>query len=119
MNQEAFENWSHKHFVPEVWAFLKERALPQKVVLLLDNAPCHTRDSTLTSEYCLIIVQFLPSEVTAIIQPMDQAMIVSMKQCYRTGLLRNLADKDDTITGLWKKNECWMIYMVYLGHGLP
>jgi hypothetical protein len=43
MDREIFENWFHKHFVPEVWAFLKERGLPQNAVLLLDNAPSRPR----------------------------------------------------------------------------
>jgi hypothetical protein len=30
IDREIFENWFHKHFVPERWAFLKERGLPLK-----------------------------------------------------------------------------------------
>jgi hypothetical protein len=60
MDREIFENWFHKHFVPEVQAFLKERELLQKAVLLLDNAPSHPREGILTSNDDLIIVKFLP-----------------------------------------------------------
>jgi hypothetical protein len=28
MDREIYENWFHKLFIPEVWAFLKERGLP-------------------------------------------------------------------------------------------
>jgi hypothetical protein len=45
----------HKHFVPEVRAFLKERGLSQKAVLLLDNAPPRPRDSVLTSTMALLL----------------------------------------------------------------
>jgi hypothetical protein len=38
MNRKISQNWLHMQFVPEVQAFLKERGLPQKAVLLLDNA---------------------------------------------------------------------------------
>jgi hypothetical protein len=82
MDREIFENWFHKHFVPEVWAFLKERGLPQKAVLLLYNAPSHPRESILTSDNGLKVVVFappLPPNVTAIIQPMDQGVVASMK----------------------------------------
>jgi hypothetical protein len=58
-----FENCFNKHFVPEVWAFLKERGLPQKAVSLLDNAPSHQRHSVLTSNDGLIVVKFLPPSV--------------------------------------------------------
>jgi hypothetical protein len=44
MDAESFEKWFQKKFVPEDWFFLKEKKLPQKVVLLLDNAPFHPND---------------------------------------------------------------------------
>jgi hypothetical protein len=77
-DREIFENWFHKHFVPEVQAFMKERGLPQKGVLLLDNAPLHPRESIPTSNDGLI-VKFLPPNATAVIQPMDQGVIISVK----------------------------------------
>jgi ribosomal protein S8 len=77
---DSFENLFHKHSVPEVWAFLKERELPQKAVLLLHNVPSHPRQIVMTSDNSLIDVKFLPPNVTAIIiQPTDQGMIASMK----------------------------------------
>jgi hypothetical protein len=97
MDREIFENWFHKHFVPEVQAFLKERGLSQKAVLLLGNAPSHPKDNILTTDDDLIIVKFLPSNVTAIIHPKDQGVTVPMTQCYRAYLLITLADKDDNI----------------------
>jgi hypothetical protein len=65
MDRKILKNWFHKHFVPEVQAFLKERGFPQKAVLLLDNAPSRLTESVLTSNDGLIVVKFL-------IQPMDQ-----------------------------------------------
>jgi hypothetical protein len=82
MDREVFENWFHKHFLPEVRAFLKERRLPQKAVLLIDNAPSHPKESVLTSDDGIILVKFLPPappNATAIIQPMDQEATVFMK----------------------------------------
>jgi hypothetical protein len=75
MDMEISENWFHKHFVPQVWAFLKERRFLQKVVLLPDNSPSHPRKSMLTSDNGLIIVKLLSSSVTALIQPLDQGVI--------------------------------------------
>jgi hypothetical protein len=103
MERGTFENWFHKQFVPEVWAFLKQRGLRKKAVLLLDNAPSHPRKSVLTSDDSLIVVKFLPTNVIAIIQPMDQGANASMKQCYRADLLRTLADEDENVIELWKK----------------
>jgi hypothetical protein len=55
MDRESFENWFHKHFVLEVWAFLEERELQQKAALLLDNAFSHPTESVLTSDDDLIV----------------------------------------------------------------
>jgi hypothetical protein len=60
MDREICEYCFHKHFVPEVQAFLKESGLPQKVLLLLDNVPSHPQESVLTSGDGLFIVKFLP-----------------------------------------------------------
>jgi hypothetical protein len=72
MDREIFESLFHKHFVLEVWAFLKDSGLPEKAVLLLDNAPSHPRQSVVTSDDGLII-KFLP--------PMDEGVIAPMKCC--------------------------------------
>jgi hypothetical protein len=103
MDREIFENQFHKHFVPEAQSFLKERGLSQKAVLLRDNAPSHPTESILTSNDVLIVVKFLPPNVIAVIQPMAQGVIVSMKRCYWADLLRNLADEDNNIMAVWKK----------------
>jgi hypothetical protein len=42
--------WIRKLLKTDLWALLKERGLPQKVMLLLYNAPCHPRQSVLTYE---------------------------------------------------------------------
>jgi hypothetical protein len=75
MDREISEIWFYRHFVPDVQAFLKERGLPQKAVLLLVNAPSHPRESILTSDDDLIIIKFCPPSVTANVQPMDQGVI--------------------------------------------
>jgi hypothetical protein len=54
---------------------LKSLDLPQKAVLLLDNAPSHPNEDILKSEDGNIFVKYLPPNVTAMIQPMDQGVI--------------------------------------------
>ena len=53
MDRDIFENWLKKKWVPEVQAFLKNKELPQKAVLLLDNAP-HRNESVLKTNDGLI-----------------------------------------------------------------
>ncbi|GBM79646.1 hypothetical protein AVEN_203075-1, partial [Araneus ventricosus] len=52
---------------------LEDVGLPQKAVLLLDNATSHPSKEILKSEDGNIFVKYLPPNVTAHIQPMDQA----------------------------------------------
>lgn len=102
MDREIFHKWFHNDFVPQVRSFLAGRGIEQKAVLLLDNAPSHPDKSTLISDDGLITVMYLPPNVTALIQPMDQGVISTMKRSYRTTLLKSLIEEENLIS-LWKK----------------
>ena len=52
------------------------------VLLLIDNAPGHV-----IGEYSNIRIQFLPPNITAKLQPLDQGIIKSTKHNYRTILM--------------------------------
>uniref|UniRef100_A0A2S2QI26 Jerky-like n=1 Tax=Sipha flava TaxID=143950 RepID=A0A2S2QI26_9HEMI len=71
MNGNIFKNWFFETFVPTTKTFLKQKKLPEKAVLFIDNAPCHPSESELRDGE--IYVKFLPPNVTALIQPMDQS----------------------------------------------
>jgi hypothetical protein len=70
------ENWFHKEFMPEVHSFMKEKLFPEKAVLLLKSGPFYPK--TLSSGGDLMIVKFLSPSVSAVIQHMDQGVIVSV-----------------------------------------
>jgi len=103
MNREIFEDWFKKKWVPEVQSFLKNKGLPQKAVLLLDNAPSHPHESILKTNDGLMVSKFLPPNVTSLIQPMDQGVLSSMKRLYRQKLLKTLVEEDDNLINFWKK----------------
>lgn len=88
MNSEIFKNWFHSEFVPKVEKFLKENDLPRKALLLLDNAPSHPATDELTDGEIKTV--FLPPNVTAVCQPMDQGVLEMMKRRYRKRLLQYL-----------------------------
>jgi hypothetical protein len=44
MDKEVFENSFYKHVVAEIQAFPKERGLPQKALLLMDDVPSDPRE---------------------------------------------------------------------------
>ena len=59
---------------------LKSQNIPQKAVLLIDNALSHPGESVFKSENGNFFVKFLPPNVTALFQPMDQGVIASIKK---------------------------------------
>ena len=77
MTLNIFHSWFTDEFIPKVRQHLKDIGLEQKAVLVLDNAPSHTKfykDSPVGKDYKMWCV-FLPANTTALIQPMDQAVL--------------------------------------------
>lgn len=92
MNQAIFTAWFKEKFVPSVRDHLEKQGLPQKAVLLLDNAPSHPGESILKSDDNSIFVHYLPANVTSLIQPMDQGVISCLKRRYKKIFLRFLLE---------------------------
>lgn len=88
MDAALFKNWFFEQFVPKTEKFLKKNRLPRKALLLLDNAPSHPDVNELKSGD--IKVMYLPPNVTAILQPMDQGVLENLKRNYRRSLLQEL-----------------------------
>ena len=110
-----FADWFHKEFVPAVKKHMSEKCLPVKALLLLDNAPAHPNESILLSSDKSIKAMFLPPNTTALIQPMDQGVLESLKRRYRKSLLRKLLlldqEGDSMIDFVKKINVKDAIYM--------
>lgn len=70
---------------------MRDAELPEKALLLLDNAPSHPAIEELCSDDGKIVTMLLPPNVTALIQPMDQNVIRLTKLYYRTSLLSMIA----------------------------
>ena len=89
--------------------------LPVKALLLLDNAPAHPDESVLLSSDKSIKAMFLPPNTTALIQPMDQGVLESLKRRYRKSPLRKLLlldqEGDSMIAFVKKINVKDAIYM--------
>lgn len=102
MNQQIFQEWFEKIFVPQVRKHLDSKNLPMKAVLLIDNAPSHPNTSVLKSSDGQIFAHFLPPNVTALIQPMDQGVIATMKRTYRTKLLLSKIEEGCDFKEFWK-----------------
>ncbi|XP_064421026.1 jerky protein homolog-like [Latimeria chalumnae] len=103
MDRSIFKDWFDKNFVPQVREHLTSKGLPKKAVLLLDNAPAHPNENVLRSNDGKIFVKYLPPNVTALIQPMDQGVIATMKRHYRAGILQKHVDEGNDLKTFWKK----------------
>lgn len=86
MNTTIFETWFKEEFIPKVKLFLKNRKVPIKAVLLLDNAPSHPPEEKLNEQE--IAVNYFPPNTTSILQPMDQGIIENLKRHYRLKFLK-------------------------------
>ncbi|XP_055633562.1 jerky protein homolog-like [Toxorhynchites rutilus septentrionalis] len=88
MTRLLFRQWFHEEFVPAVRKFSAERGLEPKALLVLDNCTSHYDvDESLQSDDGLIQVIYLPPNVTAECQPMDQAVINAIKRKYKRKLM--------------------------------
>ena len=90
MDTEIFSWWFHKQFVPFVRAKLSDMGLEEKAILFLDNCSAHPEAENLISNDGKYTARFFRPNVTALIQPMDQGVMESMKRIYHKILLRDL-----------------------------
>ena len=51
MDRQIFYKWFHETFVPAVTKFNKENDLPQRALLIIDNATCHPDENEKTSRW--------------------------------------------------------------------
>ncbi|XP_054087866.1 jerky protein homolog-like [Zeugodacus cucurbitae] len=103
MTSAVFKEWFHESFVTQVTSFLKEKGLPIKALLLIDNAPSHPNEVQLATEDGQILAMFMPPNGTPLIQPMDQNAIKITKLHYRNSLLASIAATNSNLLDSMKK----------------
>jgi hypothetical protein len=110
--QSLFKEWFFDSFVPAATKNLQDKNLPAKAILSLDNATAHCDKESLTTEDGNFTVHFFPPNTTALLQPLDQHIIKSVKTGYRKKLLLKLASMngDDVGEKLKKINMKDVVY---------
>ncbi|XP_051785915.1 tigger transposable element-derived protein 1-like [Erpetoichthys calabaricus] len=111
VTQVIFNEWILETFAPAVKKFLLEKELPLKALLILDNAPSHSKDleEILQENYPFIKVQYLPPNTTSILQPMDQQVIANFKKLYTRALFNKVFEECEfggdnmTVRKFWKE----------------
>ncbi|GFT54226.1 tigger transposable element-derived protein 2 [Trichonephila clavipes] len=91
MNSALFSEWYSKdYFIPNVEKLCEREGKTGKVLLILDNAPCHLPVKILKAIDDDFSVMYFPPNVTALVQPMDQGVIEKLKRVYRKQVLLRL-----------------------------
>lgn len=93
MDSDIFKEWFENKFVPRVEKFLFSKNVSLEAVLLVDNCRSHKYLKCRSIE-----VLFLPPNMTSILQPMDQEIIMVIKLYYQQLLMDAVleAQKKDT-----------------------
>ncbi|GFY55389.1 HTH CENPB-type domain-containing protein [Trichonephila inaurata madagascariensis] len=80
MNSALFSEWYSKDFFPNVKKFREREGKTGKVLLILDIAPCHPPVEILNAVEDYFSVMYLPQNITALVQTMDQCVIEKFKR---------------------------------------
>uniref|UniRef100_A0A8C9SKK2 HTH CENPB-type domain-containing protein n=1 Tax=Scleropages formosus TaxID=113540 RepID=A0A8C9SKK2_SCLFO len=101
-----FEDWFFNCFIPEVEKYCREKGIPFKILLILDNAPGHP--AHLDDFHPNVKVVFLPSNNnTLLIQPMEQGVMANFKAYYLRATFAQAAaaldrDPNQMVRDFWK-----------------
>ena len=80
-SRQFFVEWVHETFGPQAKEYLKEKQLPLKSLLVMDNTTAYPQDldDNLPDGIDFIKVKFLPSNTTHLRQPIEQ-QVISMRE---------------------------------------
>ncbi|KRX98496.1 Jerky -like protein-like [Trichinella pseudospiralis] len=100
-DRRFFSRWYNETFIPHVEEYQQKAKRSGKVLLIIDNAPCHPSSELLYRKDSLFKVLFLP---LSLVQPIYQTVIQSLKKRYRKEVLRKIvlleADGRDLVSQL-------------------
>lgn len=77
---------------------------PLKSNLLLDNVPSHTTQTNLKVNDEMSFTKFLPPNVTDLIQPMDQGVILMFEKTVPSTYFTKICQRRDKYKKLFTKN---------------
>uniref|UniRef100_A0A8C9SH57 HTH CENPB-type domain-containing protein n=1 Tax=Scleropages formosus TaxID=113540 RepID=A0A8C9SH57_SCLFO len=108
VTQEVFIDYIRSYFSPFVEQYCKENSLPNKALLIIDDAPGHTADVRYADN---VEVLLLPPNTTSLLQPMDQGVKATFKAYYLQLLMKHLvneAEKDSSLKDVWRQFDIKM-----------
>lgn len=93
MTGTIFREWLTLHAIPEWKEYCRKENMDFKILLLMDNAPCHPKNLNDVSPHVKVV--FLPPNTTCLIQPMDMGVIRAFKAYYTRRTFDRLIDAMD------------------------
>lgn len=104
VTSKMFEDWFQNIFAKETETYMKIKNLDFKIMLVIDNAPCHPKNL----KHPNIEVVFLPPNTTSLLQPLDQGIIATFKSYYIKISLQFILDLMEKmpnldLSDLWKE----------------
>jgi hypothetical protein len=130
---QAFCEWVKRQFIPIVNDFKRLNDQHGDVLLLLDNHRSHSppakKKTTVLPMHHGLKYEFLPARTSALIQPMDQGIIRSMKCLYLAKLEEEYASQREHVEyedffravnpakACELLNECWPVASATLQNG--
>ena len=91
MTADIFDEWIATTCIKFIEKYNKDHNLPNKALLLMDNASVHKKKN-LKNIHETIKVQFLPANVTPLVQPLDQGVIAVLKRLFLKETLKQMVD---------------------------
>lgn len=92
--ETTFKTWFNECFVVEVKAWLSDHNLPQKALLIVDQAISHDQQYS-TEDQC-ITAMFYPTE-SKDVMPLDSVLMDEVKQRYKRHLLLTATSRETSI----------------------
>lgn len=90
VDTSVYQTWFDNEFVPRVTRFLHEKDIPQKAILIVDNAPLHASEEKL--RYGNIRSTLLNINVQSITRRINQEIMRDLKMRYRYRMLLSLLE---------------------------
>lgn len=109
MTSSLFLDWIKNCLFKELKAFSKINNIPFKFLILLDNAPGHSKLELLNNFCPGLTFHFFPPNTTSLIQPMDQGVISTFKIYY---LKRSYQSVLNVNQGFSEAKEMWKKYSI-------
>lgn len=106
VTMSLFNDWFVNDFCTSVQRYCVQNNLEQKALLLIDNAPSHSKNLSALQTCIPVKIMFLPPNTTSIVQPMDQGVIAAFKayylRCTFSQLINAVDNQQIPIKEFWK-----------------